>query len=161
MIATPNLDEIIGAEVVDPNNDTVGKVGRIYLDSDRDVPTWITVKTGLFGLAETLVPVDDATWEGNVLHVGVDKARIKDAPRVDVDQEIAPEDQQRLYSYYDRDVPGAGTGDYGTTNDVGVLWPPGRAPVTLAIYLSGASPDAKPRNDIVAQAAAIVAGWLG
>lgn len=54
-----------------------------------------------------------------------------------------------------------GTGDYGTTNDVGVLWPPGRGPVTLAIYLTGASPDAKPRNDIVAQAAAIVAGWLG
>jgi len=118
MIATPNLDEIIGAEVVDPNNDAVGKVGRIYLDSDRDVPTWITVKTGLFGLAETLVPVDDATWEGNVLHVGVDKARIKDAPRVDVDQEIAPEDQQRLYRYYDRD-PSSGAGEtasggYGT-----------------------------------------------
>jgi hypothetical protein len=119
MIATPNLDEILGAEVVDPNNDTVGKVGRIYLDSDRDVPTWVSVRTGLFGLSETLVPVDDATWEGQVLHVTVDKARIKDAPRVDVDQEIAPQDQERLYSYYERSFEGtggAGGADYGSSS---------------------------------------------
>jgi len=110
MIATPNLAEILGAEVVDLNNDRVGKVGRIYLDSESDVPTWVSVRTGLFGLSESLVPVDDATWEGQVLHVSVDKARIKDAPRVDVDEEIAPDDQERLYSYYDR---GLGTGDAG------------------------------------------------
>ena len=53
-----------------------------------------------------------------------------------------------------------GTGDYGSTNDIAVLWPPRRAPVTLAIYLTGTRPDAKPRNDIVAQATGIVASWL-
>lgn len=118
MIATPNLDEILGAEVVDPNDETVGKVGRIYLDSERDIPTWVSVRTGLFGLAESLVPVDDATWEGQVLRVTVDKARIKDAPRVDVEQEIAPEDQERLYTYYDRASgadAAAGVGDAGST----------------------------------------------
>nr|WP_228527029.1 class A beta-lactamase [Noviherbaspirillum soli] len=53
-----------------------------------------------------------------------------------------------------------GTGDYGTTNDIAVLWPPQRAPVMLAIYLTGTAPDAKPRNEIVAQAARVVADWL-
>ena len=53
-----------------------------------------------------------------------------------------------------------GTGDYGSTNDVAVLWPPQRAPVTLAIYLTGTAPDAKPRNEIVAQAARVAADWL-
>lgn len=53
-----------------------------------------------------------------------------------------------------------GTGDYGSTNDIAVLWPPQRAPVALAIYLTGTAPDARPRNDIVAQAARIVADWL-
>jgi beta-lactamase class A len=53
-----------------------------------------------------------------------------------------------------------GTGDYGTANDIAVIWPPRRAPVTLAIYLTGTKPDAKPRNDIVAQAARVVADWL-
>ncbi|HEX8883532.1 MAG TPA: class A beta-lactamase [Noviherbaspirillum sp.] len=54
-----------------------------------------------------------------------------------------------------------GTGDYGSTNDIAVLWPPQRAPVTLSIYLTGTAPDAKPRNEIVAQAARIAADWLG
>jgi beta-lactamase class A len=53
-----------------------------------------------------------------------------------------------------------GTGDYGSTNDVAVLWPSQRAPVTLAIYLTGTAPDAKPRNEIVAQAARVVSDWL-
>ena len=53
-----------------------------------------------------------------------------------------------------------GTGDYGSTNDVAVLWPSQRAPVTLAIYLTGTAPDAKPRNEIVAQAARVAADWL-
>lgn len=53
-----------------------------------------------------------------------------------------------------------GTGDYGTTNDIAVLWPSQRAPVTLAIYLTGMASDAKPRNDIAAQAARVVADWL-
>ena len=53
-----------------------------------------------------------------------------------------------------------GTGDYGSTNDIAVIWPPQRAPVTLAIYLTGSTPDAKPRNDIVAEAARVVADWL-
>jgi beta-lactamase class A len=53
-----------------------------------------------------------------------------------------------------------GTGDYGSTNDIAVLWPPQRAPVTLSIYLTGTAPDARPRNEIVAQAARIAADWL-
>lgn len=53
-----------------------------------------------------------------------------------------------------------GTGDYGSTNDIAVLWPPQRAPVTLAIYLTGTVRDAGPRNEVVAQAARIVANWL-
>ena len=53
-----------------------------------------------------------------------------------------------------------GTGDYGSTNDVAVLWPSQGAPATLAIYLTGATPDAKPRNEIVAQAARVAADWL-
>ena len=29
-----------------------------------------------------------------------------------------------------------GSGDYGTTNDVGVVWPPGRAPLVVTIYFT-------------------------
>jgi beta-lactamase class A len=29
-----------------------------------------------------------------------------------------------------------GSGDFGTTNDVGVIWPPGRAPIVVTIYFT-------------------------
>lgn len=44
-----------------------------------------------------------------------------------------------------------GTGSYGVTNDIGVAWPPGGAPVVLVIYTHGAK-DAESRSDIVAAA---------
>lgn len=54
-----------------------------------------------------------------------------------------------------------GTGDYGTTNDIGVLWPPSRAPMVVAIYFTQHSKDAQARNDVIASAARIVADALG
>ena len=54
-----------------------------------------------------------------------------------------------------------GTGDYGTANDLAVLWPPQRSPVFVAIYTTQSEKDAKARNDIVASAARIVVDWLG
>ena len=53
-----------------------------------------------------------------------------------------------------------GTGDYGTANDVALLWPPRRAPVVVAIYTTQAEKDAKARNDVIASAARIVVDWL-
>jgi beta-lactamase class A len=54
-----------------------------------------------------------------------------------------------------------GTGDYGTANDVALLWPPRRAPVVVAIYTTQGEKDAKARNDVIALAARIVVDWLG
>jgi uncharacterized protein (TIGR02271 family) len=116
MISSSNVNDIIGAEVVDPDNDKVGKVGQVYLDSESNEPTWASVKTGLFGMSETLVPIDDASWTGGVLRVNVDKQQVKDAPRVEADQELSPEEQDRLYEFYHR----GGSGGYGsTTGDFG------------------------------------------
>lgn len=54
-----------------------------------------------------------------------------------------------------------GSGDYGVANDIGVLWPAGRAPLVVAIYSMQNEPDAKARNDLIASAARIVVEWLG
>jgi beta-lactamase class A len=53
-----------------------------------------------------------------------------------------------------------GSGSYGSTNDVGVLWPPAGAPVLLSVYLTFPQQDAKGRNDVIASAARIVTGAL-
>lgn len=100
MIATQDIDQIIGAEAIGPDNDTIGKVGQVYLDQDSDRPVWVSVKSGIFGTSETLVPLDGADWDHDALHLAFSKERVKDAPRVDPDAEISPEEQQRLYAYY-------------------------------------------------------------
>jgi beta-lactamase class A len=50
-----------------------------------------------------------------------------------------------------------GTGAYGTTNDVGIVFPPQGQPVIVAVYYTGSKTDSK----VVADAAAIVARALG
>jgi hypothetical protein len=100
MIAATDIDRIIGSEAVDQDNDKIGKVSQVYLDTDSERPTWATVKTGLFGTSETLVPLDDANWDEGTLHLAVDKARVKGAPRVDPDAELSVDAQKELYAYY-------------------------------------------------------------
>jgi len=46
-----------------------------------------------------------------------------------------------------------GTGARGTTNDVGVFWPPGRAPIVVAVYLTEAGAGEAARNAAVARVA--------
>ncbi|MGU7773911.1 PEN family class A beta-lactamase, Bcc-type [Burkholderia sp. MR1-5-21] len=54
-----------------------------------------------------------------------------------------------------------GTGDYGTTNDAGVLWPPARGPVVLTVYYTQANADAKAKDDVIASATRIAIAALG
>ncbi|WP_218018437.1 class A beta-lactamase [Nocardia amikacinitolerans] len=53
-----------------------------------------------------------------------------------------------------------GTGDYGTLNDIGVVWPPNSAPLVLALMSSKATPDAPYGQALLAEAAAYVVDTL-
>ncbi|MBR7971716.1 class A beta-lactamase [Burkholderia vietnamiensis] len=53
-----------------------------------------------------------------------------------------------------------GTGGYGTTTEVAVVWPPSRAPIVLAVSFTQAQADAAARADVVASAARIATGAL-
>jgi uncharacterized protein (TIGR02271 family) len=117
MIATQDIQDIIGAEAVGPDQDKIGKVGQVYLDSDSDRPVWVSVKSGLFGTSETLVPLEGAEWDRSALHLAFSKDRVKDAPRVEPDAELSPEEQDRLYDYYGIGGATAGTGGAGYSGD--------------------------------------------
>jgi beta-lactamase class A len=54
-----------------------------------------------------------------------------------------------------------GSGDYGTTNDIAVLWSPAGAPIVIAVYFTQAAPDAKWSNETIASAARIALSGLG
>lgn len=54
-----------------------------------------------------------------------------------------------------------GTGDYGTANDLGVVWPPSGKPIVLAIYHTHSRADAKSNEAVIAEATRIIVGAFG
>ena len=53
-----------------------------------------------------------------------------------------------------------GTGPRGTSNDVGVVWPPGKAPIVITAYLTGATVSATEQNATLASVARAVSAML-
>ncbi|MFU9075087.1 class A beta-lactamase [Proteus sp. LHD240705] len=49
-----------------------------------------------------------------------------------------------------------GSGDYGTTNDIAVIWPKNHAPLILVVYFTQQEQDAKYRKDIIVKTTEIV-----
>jgi beta-lactamase class A len=54
-----------------------------------------------------------------------------------------------------------GSGDYGTANDVAVVWPPGQKPMVIAIYHTQTNAAAKWNDAVIAGAARVVADAFG
>jgi len=53
-----------------------------------------------------------------------------------------------------------GTGQNGSTNDIAIVWPPGRKPILLAVYYTGSKADMKARETVLADVARIVSGTM-
>jgi beta-lactamase class A len=53
-----------------------------------------------------------------------------------------------------------GSGEHGTTNDVGVAWPPQSAPVLIAVYLTGTMANGEARNRTIAAVGSAIADRL-
>lgn len=94
------LDQLQNANVFGTDGDKIGSVGQVYLDDATNEPTFVTVKTGLFGARETFVPLQQAQTTADGITVPFDKAFVKDAPNVDADGSLTPEEEQRIYEYY-------------------------------------------------------------
>jgi hypothetical protein len=109
MLDSRDIGGLQGAPVLGHNNDKLGTVGQVFLDSQTGAPNWVTVKTGLFGHKETFVPLTNAGWNGEELHVDIDRETLKEAPRIDTDEALSPHNEEALYRYYglsDRDTDG-------------------------------------------------------
>jgi uncharacterized protein (TIGR02271 family) len=99
-MSTENVAQLRGADVIDASGDKVGAVEEIYLDQDTGQPEWALVKTGLFGSKSTFVPLNGATPQDDTLRVQYEKDQIKDAPKVDADQQLSQSEERELYQHY-------------------------------------------------------------
>jgi sporulation protein YlmC with PRC-barrel domain len=88
-------------KMIDADGDKIGTIEDILLDRQTGEPAWAAVKTGLFGLKHTLVPIRDAEVAGDKeVRVPLDKEKVKDAPRIDPDGELSPDEERQLWQHY-------------------------------------------------------------
>ncbi|MDI9627013.1 MAG: PRC-barrel domain-containing protein [Acidobacteriota bacterium] len=93
-------EDLFNSDVVDVNGKKIGSIGQVYLDDQTGEPSWVTVKTGWFGLKETFVPLEQAVVSEGMITVPFTEEKVRDAPRVDPDQHLDADEEARLYSYY-------------------------------------------------------------
>ena len=100
MITTTNPGAFVGSTAFDSEGEKIGKIGQIYVDPDSGQPNWATIHTGFFGTSESFVPLDQATQEGEDIHVPYTKDFVKGAPRVEADNQLEAAEEETLHSYY-------------------------------------------------------------
>jgi len=101
MLTQEQVGTLVGRDVHDRTGDKIGTIGQIWADASGR-PTWASVKTGLFGLKESLLPLQDADLQGDNVTVPLEKAQVKDAPNVDIshDEPLTQDEVDRLYRHY-------------------------------------------------------------
>ncbi|TFV70286.1 DUF2382 domain-containing protein [Blastococcus sp. CT_GayMR19] len=120
MIGTDTISRVIGQDVYDESGEKIGSAAEVYLDDETGQPEWVTVRTGLFGTKESFVPIRNADLTNDGVRVPVSKSQVKDAPKIDTDGHLSPEEEQELYRYYgmgagtDTGIAGTQTGLAGT-----------------------------------------------
>ncbi len=102
MLDQNQIDNAIGQEVYGSDGDKIGTARQVYADDETGRPEWVTVTTGLFGTKESFIPLADASLSGNGITVPYTKAFVKDAPNIDEDGHLSPEQERQLYDYYSR-----------------------------------------------------------
>ena len=101
MFTHEQIHTLTDATAYDQAGQKIGQVATIYQDQATGQPEWLTVKTGLFGMKETFVPLALARPRGaGEVELATDKETINDAPRVDPDGKLSETEEQQLFSYY-------------------------------------------------------------
>ncbi len=151
MISDHNLGALMGAPVSGPGDEKIGTVGQVFVDPDTGKPNWVTVHTGLFGRHESFVPVDEATWDREILHIPFDKDVVKDAPRIDTDAALSPEDERSLYRYYGMPTDDVDEGDVARADRENVgggnTEPPPEVPVSAPVAAAAPAPGTQQRHE--------------
>ena len=108
MLTTEQIDRLLsqGANVLSGDGEKIGSIGQVFVDNEAGQPSWVTVRTGLFGMSESFVPLEGARLEGNDIVVPYNKNQVKDAPRIDADRPLEPAEEDRLYQHYRMDTGG-------------------------------------------------------
>ena len=97
MPETTEAYDFRGRTLIDGEGEKIGKIDELYYDEQGGQPEWALVSTGLFGTKKSFVPIRSASPAGEDLKVPVSKEQVKDAPRIDADQELSESEERELF----------------------------------------------------------------
>ena len=103
-------------KVYDNQGEKIGKVDDLFVD-ETDREEYIGVKLGFLGMKSTLIPMEivRVNESERSIEVSESKDHVKRAPSFDDDEDITPDYEDRIRSYFgleSLDAPGAGYGAY-------------------------------------------------
>lgn len=111
-IEAENIRAWQGKSVVDPEDNKIGDLEAIYVDTGTDEPAFATVVVGgVFSGGKRLafVPLVGAVVAPEHVRVSVHRELAKNAPSIDTDGELAAADEPAIFEHYGLvpSVPGA------------------------------------------------------
>ena len=101
MIQAADLREWRDHDVVDEENNKIGVLEAVYVDTGTDQPSMATVRTGLPTRHRLLfVPVGVAVAGPGYVRVPYPKALMKSAPSIGTDDVLPVEDEEAIFQHY-------------------------------------------------------------
>ncbi|MFD9872180.1 DUF2382 domain-containing protein [Streptomyces niveus] len=114
-----HVGELTGLTAYDAAGEKIGSVEQAYLDNETGRAEWVTVKTGMFGMKESFVPLAGARRDETGLLIPHAKELVKDAPRMDADEHLDVAQEQELYDHYGLTRPSGRSGSPGMSPAAG------------------------------------------
>jgi uncharacterized protein (TIGR02271 family) len=122
----PTTEEVLtwrGQDLRSSDDQKLGTIEEIYLDTETREPEWALITTGMFGTKQSFVPISQASRSSDDVTVPFDKATVSDAPKIDPDGQLSQPDEAGLYRHYGLEYgegqSGSGLPESGVTPDAG------------------------------------------
>jgi hypothetical protein len=102
MFPAENLRDWRGHKVIDPQDDRIGDLEAVYVDTATDEPSFASVRVGIIGRHRLVfVPLTGATVTPDAVRVRYDKKLVSGAPSIDVDGELTATEEPGVFTHYE------------------------------------------------------------
>lgn len=96
--------DLLDREVLDREGRRIGRIAKVYLDSDSETPTFVAIDTGLLSRSPSVVPLSGAVAQDDAVRLPLDRDRVKGAPTVEPagrNGGLSPSQETALLTFYD------------------------------------------------------------
>jgi hypothetical protein len=85
-IVAEHIEDWRGKEVVDPDDESMGKLQEVYFDRPTGTPLLLSIKSGLLGRHAKMIPIDGSVVGPGYVRVAHAKAIVEASPNADKEE---------------------------------------------------------------------------